>query len=149
MDHIDIPLDPVLEKLTFKQGGIDYISLGDNIIPFSPNFRLYITTSLRNPHFLPEVFNKVTVINFALTLQGLEDQLLGIVVAKERPDLQELRQSLIVDSAKNKEMLKIVEDNIQIFTNSFFRVTNYKRINTINHFLLKNYSIMCPYNSGV
>lgn len=88
--------------------------------------------ALRNPHYLPEVFNKarllnllllnkknstdnlfqVTIINFALTLEGLEDQLLGIVVAKERPDLQELRQNLIADGAKNKEMLKLVEDNI-------------------------------------
>lgn len=61
-----------------------FIALGDNVIEYNPKFRLYITSKLRNPHYLPEVFNKVTVINFALTVKGLEDQLLGIVVAKER-----------------------------------------------------------------
>jgi len=61
-----------------------YIALGNNVIEYNPKFRLYITSKLRNPHYLPEIFNKVTVINFALTVEGLEDQLLGIVVAKER-----------------------------------------------------------------
>lgn len=54
------------------------------MIEYNPKFRLYITSKLRNPHYLPEVINKITLINFALTVQGLEDQLLGIVVAKER-----------------------------------------------------------------
>ena len=112
LEDLDAPLDPLLKKQTFFQGGIEHISLGDNIFPLSPNFRLYMTTSLSNPHYLPEVFNKVTIINFALTLQGLEDQLLGIVVAKERPDLQELRQNLIKQKAMNQEMLKNVEDDI-------------------------------------
>lgn len=78
----------------------------------SPKFRLYFTSNLRNPHYLPEIFNKLTIVNFALTIEALEDQLLGIVVAKERPDLQELRQNLIIESAKNKATLKNVEDNI-------------------------------------
>jgi dynein heavy chain len=71
-----------------------------------------MTTSLRSPHFLPEIYNKVTIINFGLTLQGLEDQLLGIVVAKEKPELEELRQKLIKDKAQNQEMLRQIEDNI-------------------------------------
>lgn len=112
MEQLDAPLDPLLNKQTFKQGGMDYISLGDTALPMSPNFRMYMTTSLRNPHYLPEIFNQVTIVNFALTLQGLEDQLLGIVVAKERPDLEELRQNLIKEKASNQEMLKAVEEKI-------------------------------------
>jgi len=60
------------------------IALGDNVIEYNDKFQLYITSKLRNPHYLPEVFNKVTIINFSLTVHGLEDQLLGIVVARER-----------------------------------------------------------------
>ncbi|EDS37651.1 ciliary dynein heavy chain 11 [Culex quinquefasciatus] len=111
-EDLEAPLDPLLNRNTFFQGGTEYLSLGDNVIPISPKFRLYLTSGLRNPHYLPEVFNKVTIINFALTIQGLEDQLLGIVVAKERPDLQEIRQSLILQGAKNVAMLKEVEDKI-------------------------------------
>ena len=59
-------------------------SVGDNVIEYSSDFRLYITTKLRNPHYLPELSTKVTLLNFMITPEGLEDQLLGIVVAKER-----------------------------------------------------------------
>ena len=43
---------------------------------------------------------------------GLEDQLLGIVVAEERPDLEEAKNALIINSAKMKQELKEIEDNI-------------------------------------
>lgn len=60
------------------------LRLGENIIEYSDDFKLYITTKLRNPHYLPEIATKVTLVNFMITPEGLEDQLLGIVVAKER-----------------------------------------------------------------
>ena len=60
------------------------LRLGENTIEYNEEFRLYITTKLRNPHYLPEVSTKVSLLNFMITPQGLEDQLLGIVVAKER-----------------------------------------------------------------
>jgi dynein heavy chain len=58
-------------------------------LEYSDGFRFYITTKLPNPHYLPETATKVTLLNFMITPQGLEDQLLGIVVAKERPELEE------------------------------------------------------------
>ena len=60
------------------------IRLGENVIEYSHDFRFYITTKLRNPHYLPEVATKVSLLNFMITPEGLEDQQLGIVVAKER-----------------------------------------------------------------
>lgn len=88
------------------------IRLGENIIEYSSDFRFYITTKLRNPHYLPEVATKVSLLNFMITPEGLEDQLLGIVVAKEKPDLEEERQALIITSANNKRQLKEIEDKI-------------------------------------
>lgn len=46
---------------------------------------------------------KVTLLNFMITPIGLEDQLLGIVVAKERPDLESEKNQLIVQGAANKK----------------------------------------------
>lgn len=111
-ETLDAPIDPILSNKIFKQGGILVIALGDNVIPYHRSFRLYLTTKLRNPHYMPEVFNKVTIINFALTMQGLEDQLLGIVVANERPDLQKKKEQLVQESAENRTALKNVEDTI-------------------------------------
>lgn len=111
-EELDPLLEPVLLKLTFKQSGVDYIKFGDNVIEFSPDFRLYMTTRLRNPHFLPEVAVKVTILNFMITPLGLQDQLLGIVAAKEKPELEEKKNELILEGAANKKQLKQIEDQI-------------------------------------
>lgn len=111
-NELEVQLNPILFRQTFYKDKEEFITLRGETIEFNKNFRLYLTSNARNPHYLPEVVNKVTIINFSLTLQGLEDQLLGIVVAKERPDLQELRQKIILESAENQKILKEVEDGI-------------------------------------
>ncbi|KAM4697749.1 dynein axonemal heavy chain 3 [Rhinophrynus dorsalis] len=111
-EEIDAILEPLLLKQTFKQQGVEYIRLGENIIEYSKEFRLYMTTRLRNPHYLPEVAVKVCLLNFMITPLGLQDQLLGIVAAKEKPELEEKKNKLIIESASNKKHLKEIEDKI-------------------------------------
>ncbi|KAM7353017.1 dynein heavy chain at 36C isoform 1-T1 [Cochliomyia hominivorax] len=116
LENIGEELDPLLEsillKQLFKQGGTLCIKLGDSVIEYNHNFKFYMTTKLRNPHYLPEVAVKVTLLNFMITTQGLQDQLLGITVARERPDLEAEKNTLIVQGAENKRMLKETEDQI-------------------------------------
>jgi len=111
-EELESALEPVLLKQTFKQGGSDMIKLGENVIPYHPDFRFYMTTKLPNPHYTPDIAVKVTLLNFTATVDGLEEQLLGIVVAKERPDLEELKNTLMVSGAKMKKELKELEDKI-------------------------------------
>ena len=56
--------EPVLLRTIFTQGGIDYMKLGDNLLEYNTNFRLYIMTRLRNPHYLPEIAVKVGLSEF-------------------------------------------------------------------------------------
>ncbi len=72
-EELDPMLEPVLLKQTFKKGPQVLLKLGDQDIPFHNDFRLYITTKLPNPHYLPELSIKVTIINFTVTMVGLED----------------------------------------------------------------------------
>eukprot|EP00842_Homolaphlyctis_polyrhiza_P000439 jgi/Hompol1/1396/HPOL_002693-RA len=111
-EEVDSVLEPLLTKQIFKQSGVMCIRLGEAIIEYSPEFRFYITTKLRNPHYLPELSTKVTTVNFMITPDGLEDQLLGIVAAKERPELEEEKNRLVIASANNKKQLKEIEDKI-------------------------------------
>ncbi|XP_072835621.2 dynein axonemal heavy chain 7 isoform X1 [Pogona vitticeps] len=111
-EELDPILEPLLLKQTFKQAGSICIRLGDSTIEYAPDFRFYITTKLRNPHYLPETSVKVTLLNFMITPEGMQDQLLGIVVARERPDLEEEKQALILQGAENKRQLKEIEDKI-------------------------------------
>ncbi|XP_077275021.1 dynein heavy chain at 36C [Temnothorax americanus] len=111
-EELDAALEPLLMKQTFRSGGALCIKIGDSIIEYSDKFRFYITTKLRNPHYLPEVVVKVTLLNFMITPVGLDDQLLGIVVAKEKPELESEKNQLIVQGAANKKMLKEIENKI-------------------------------------
>ncbi|KAH6601980.1 hypothetical protein BASA61_001578 [Batrachochytrium salamandrivorans] len=111
-EEVDSVLEPLLTKQIFKQSGVMCIRLGEAIIEYSSKFRFYITTKLRNPHYLPELSTKVTTVNFMITVDGLEDQLLGIVTEKERPELAEEKSRLVIASASNKRQLKEIEDKI-------------------------------------
>ncbi|NWH35887.1 DYH1 protein, partial [Chloropsis hardwickii] len=111
-EELDPVLEPVLLKETFKQQGSTVLKLGDTVIPYHDDFKMYITTKLPNPHYSPEVSTKLTLINFTLSPSGLEDQLLGEVVAAERPDLEEDRNQLIVSNAQMRQELKEIEDQI-------------------------------------
>ncbi|KAI8803834.1 dynein heavy chain and region D6 of dynein motor-domain-containing protein [Cladochytrium replicatum] len=111
-EEIDPVLEPLLLKQTFKQSGVNCIRIGDSTVEYSPEFRFYITTKMRNPHYLPELSIKVTLLNFMITPEGLEDQLLGIVIAKERPELEEMKNQLLLQSAENKKQLQEIEDKI-------------------------------------
>uniref|UniRef100_A0A383V949 AAA+ ATPase domain-containing protein n=1 Tax=Tetradesmus obliquus TaxID=3088 RepID=A0A383V949_TETOB len=111
-EELDPVLEPLLLKAIFKQGGVNCIRLGDATLEYSSNFRLFMTTKLRNPHYLPEVSVKVALLNFGITREGLEDQLLGTVVAQERPELEEEKARLVLAGAENARQLKEIEDKI-------------------------------------
>ncbi|OWK02778.1 hypothetical protein Celaphus_00010474, partial [Cervus elaphus hippelaphus] len=111
-EELDPALEPVLLKQTYKQQGNTVLKLGDTVIPYHEDFKMYITTKLPNPHYTPEISTKLTLINFTLSPSGLEDQLLGQVVAEERPDLEEAKNQLIVSNAKMRQELKDIEDQI-------------------------------------
>eukprot|EP01018_Ginkgo_biloba_P007239 Gb_31251 [translate_table: standard] len=112
LETLDPALEPLLLQQTFKQGGQEVIKIGDNLIPYHPDFLFFMTTKLRNPHYPPEVSVKVTLLNFFVTLEGLEEQLLGQVVTKERPDLAEMKSQLTISNAKMKSELKEIESKI-------------------------------------
>lgn len=73
--------------------------LGDATIDYDDGFQFYMTTKMPNPHYLPEVCIKVTLINFTVTFEGLEEQLLADVVAKERSDIEKQKDEIIVSMA--------------------------------------------------
>lgn len=86
------------------------IKIGDTIIEYDKNFKFFLTTKLRNPHYLPEVSTKVTLLNFMITYEGLTDQLLAIVVAKENPELEIKKEELVLENARTKNKLAETEN---------------------------------------
>ena len=111
-EKLDPSLDPILNKSIVRIGGAPIIRLGDKEIEYNYDFRFYITTKLSNPHYAPEIATKTTIVNFAVKEQGLQAQLLGIVVRKERPELEEQKDNLVINIAAGKKKLQQLEDEI-------------------------------------
>ncbi|KAM9747482.1 dynein axonemal heavy chain 17 isoform 1-T1 [Dama dama] len=109
-ETIDPVLDPLLGRNTIKKG--KYIKIGDKEVEYHPNFRLILHTKYFNPHYKPEMQAQCTLINFLVTRDGLEDQLLAAVVAKERPDLEQLKANLTKSQNEFKIVLKELEDSL-------------------------------------
>ncbi|KAL7890701.1 hypothetical protein AOLI_G00001770 [Acnodon oligacanthus] len=109
-ETIDPVIDPVLGRHTIKKGR--FIKVGDKECIFHPNFRLILHTKLANPHYKPEIQAQTTLINFTVTRDGLEDQLLAEVVNLERPDLEHLKSELTKQQNMFKIELKQLEDEL-------------------------------------
>lgn len=111
-EEIDPMIDPVLEKNIIKEAGVNMLVLGDSKIDYHDDFRMFMTTKIGNPNYTPEIFGKTMIINFSVTMLGLRDQLLNEVVQYERPELEEARKNLIVETSQNKATLKGLEDTL-------------------------------------
>lgn len=98
LEHsIDAVIAPVYSRQIINRGRSKYIKMGDKELSLSPQFNLYLHTKLQSPHYPPEIQAECTLINFTVTETGLEDQLLSLVVKKERPDLAAQKETLIQD----------------------------------------------------
>lgn len=92
------------------------MKLGDSVVEWGAGFRLYLTTKLRNPHYSPEMCTRVCLLNFCITPEGLEDQLLGLVVAAERQDLEDEKARLILQGEHQGALSDQVRLHVCMYT---------------------------------
>ncbi|XP_050431508.1 dynein axonemal heavy chain 2 [Adelges cooleyi] len=111
-ETVDPAVMPVLAKALVKENDKIFIKMGDKLLMYNERFRFFITTKMRNPHYPPEISTLATVVNFAIKEEGLEDQLLGNVVRIEKPALEKLKDSLIINIDTGKRTLVELEDEL-------------------------------------
>uniref|UniRef100_H2YYB5 AAA+ ATPase domain-containing protein n=1 Tax=Ciona savignyi TaxID=51511 RepID=H2YYB5_CIOSA len=109
-ESVDPVLGPLLGRETIKKGR--QVFIGDKECEYHRDFRLVLHTKLANPHYQPEMQAQCTLINFTVTRDGLEDQLLADVVGMERPDLEALKLDLTKQQNDFKITLKRLEDDL-------------------------------------
>ncbi|KAH9600450.1 Dynein heavy chain AAA lid domain [Trypanosoma melophagium] len=119
LDDVGETLDPALEPLLSRrifaaEGGSPQIKLTPQTgaIDYNPNFRFFMCTKLPNPHYLPDISTKVTLLNFTVTLDGLEEQLLGEVVSIEKRELEEEKNRIIQSISHGQKKLRTIEETI-------------------------------------
>ena len=49
------------------------MNIANNSVEFNKDFRLYLISSLPNPHYIPEILTKVTLLNYTVTRDGLKE----------------------------------------------------------------------------
>jgi dynein heavy chain len=164
-EYIDPVIDNVLEKNIKGAEGRQFIVLGDKEVDYDPNFRLYLNTKLPNPKLTPAHFGKSMVINYTVTLKGLEDQLLSVIVKYERKELEEQRERLIQETrfekiflikfltkifkklkkylSENKKLLKDLEDSLlrELATSTGNMLDNTELINTLEETKTKAFEV--------
>ena len=111
-EQFDPIIDPLLGRNIIRRGRRNLIQIGDRTVEFNDKFRLYLQTKLANPNFKPEYQAQTTVINFTVTLDGLEEQLLGYVVKHEKPGLEEQKADLIKQMNEDKITMQSLEDDL-------------------------------------
>ena len=112
-EQIDPILDPLLSKEFSKKAASYICEVGDRDVEVDiTSFRLYLQTKHPNPHYRPELHAQTTVVNFMVTDWGLQEQLLGVVVNKERPELEEKRVAILRKLNQYKIDLAECEDRL-------------------------------------
>ncbi|GIQ82468.1 dynein heavy chain, partial [Kipferlia bialata] len=111
-EALDPMIDTVLEKNVTKVGTRQVVHFNDKDVEWDDNFRLFLVTKLANPAWGPDIFGKTSVVNHCVTRDGLETQLLNVVVQRERNDLEERRERLVHEMSENKSLLKQLEDTL-------------------------------------
>ncbi|XP_053164065.1 cytoplasmic dynein 2 heavy chain 1 isoform X1 [Hemicordylus capensis] len=112
MDGVEPVLYPLLRKDLIAQGPRYAIQIGDKIIDYNEEFRLFLSTRNPNPYIPPDAASIVTEVNFTITRSGLRGQLLALTIQHEKPDLEEQKTKLLQQEEDKKIQLAKLEESL-------------------------------------
>ena len=83
-ETIDSNLVPIVNRISIKRGAKKFVLINDEEVEVHQYFRLFLHTKLSNPHYQASMQSSTTIVNFSVTQDGLEEQLLSLSVRLER-----------------------------------------------------------------
>jgi len=118
IENVGEIIDPIyynlMSRTIFEEDGNSKVEFNSQRVDFNTDFKIFFTTKLANPHYPPEYFIKLNILNFTVTFEGLSEQLLSDVFKIERRDKYEQRDAIIEVTGKyNKELYEYSKEILQ------------------------------------
>ncbi|XP_040514464.1 cytoplasmic dynein 2 heavy chain 1 isoform X1 [Gallus gallus] len=112
MDGMEPVLYPLLRKDLVVQGPRYAIQIGEKMIDYNEEFRIFLSTRNPNPLIPPDASSIVMEVNFTTTGSGLRGQLLALTIQHEKPDLEEQKTKLLQQEEEKKIQLAKLEESL-------------------------------------
>jgi dynein heavy chain 2, cytosolic len=93
----------VLRRDLTSAGSKRVVQVGNKAVEWQDNFRVLLFSRQSEVRLSPSAAALVTEVNFSVTSLGLEGQLLGVTLRRERPELEQQKVELL----KNEEGLQL------------------------------------------
>ncbi|XP_058489723.1 dynein cytoplasmic 2 heavy chain 1 isoform X2 [Solea solea] len=112
MDGVEPVLYPLLRRDLIAQGPRYVVQIGDKIIDYNEDFRLFLATRNPTPFIPPDAVSVVTEVNFTTTRAGLRGQLLALTIQQEKPELETEKTRLLQQEEDKKIQLAQLEESL-------------------------------------
>ncbi|KAH9593148.1 Dynein heavy chain region D6 P-loop domain [Trypanosoma melophagium] len=110
VDGIEPILYPILRKDLLSAGAKRVVQVGNKQVDWQDTFRIMLFTRRTDLVLPPGAAALVLEVNFSVTRFGLENQLLGVTIQHERPELEQQRVELV----KKEENLKLELSKLEV-----------------------------------
>jgi dynein heavy chain len=111
-EALEPSFDALLCKSFTRAGSMTSVLVGGKDCDIHLDFKLFMATKLSNPDFSPEFCANTAVVNFNVTLLGLENQLLSRIIGLERTELEDQRKALLTEVTNGSQKIKMLQDDL-------------------------------------
>ncbi|KAH9577240.1 Dynein heavy chain [Trypanosoma melophagium] len=113
VDILEPFMYPLLRKELRTEGAKRVIQIGDRrTVDYADGFQLYLITRSNDLRIPPDVLSYLTLINFSVTLSGLEGQFLGATIQHEQPELEKAKLEVLQKEEKLRLQLSSLEESL-------------------------------------
>ncbi|XP_057206860.1 cytoplasmic dynein 2 heavy chain 1 isoform X3 [Triplophysa rosa] len=112
MDGVEPVLYPLLRRDLIAQGPRYVVQIGDKVIDYNEDFRLFLATRNPSPFIPPDAVSVITKVNFTTTRAGLRGQLLALTIQQEKPELESQKTKLLQQEEEKKIQLAQLEESL-------------------------------------
>uniref|UniRef100_A0A8B9KYF0 Cytoplasmic dynein 2 heavy chain 1 n=1 Tax=Astyanax mexicanus TaxID=7994 RepID=A0A8B9KYF0_ASTMX len=112
VDGVEPVLYPLLRRDLIAQGPRYVVQIGDKVVDYNEDFRLFLATRNPSPFIPPDAASVITEVNFTTTRAGLRGQLLALTIQHEKPELESEKTKLLQQEEEKKIQLALLEESL-------------------------------------